>query len=265
MKTNLERFRQDMNALNELGNSMELDLLLQNKESRQKLSASQAANAKQADNAFQKQYQNWYSQGLAMLKQILPDRTVEFTYLYHGDGRRKDILAQNYSIQDWLNGIRAGEDYKGSKRFDDLAIVIMRFGTQRAILESAEKRFESSLFDIAHMVRADLFDSELESAKALLESGFIRCAGAIAGVILEKHLASVCASRNLKLRKARNSINDYNDILKEGAVIEIIAWRLIQRLSDIRNLCDHNKDREPRKDEVAELIENVDKIAKTVL
>lgn len=47
-------------------------------------------------------------------------------------------------------------------------------------------------------------------------------------------------------------------------VIEVSIWRSIQRLGDIRNLCGHNKDREPLKDEVEELIYGTDKLTKTV-
>lgn len=38
---------------------------------------------------------------------------------------------------------------------------------------------------------------------------------------------------------------------------------VIQHLGDIRNLCDHNKDREPTKEEVEELINGIDQIIKT--
>jgi hypothetical protein len=43
---------------------------------------------------------------------------------------------------------------------------------QNSILKSAEKRFESSLFDIQDVLQADLFDSELDTARALAKNGF---------------------------------------------------------------------------------------------
>nr|BFD40615.1 hypothetical protein FFPRI1PSEUD_21140 [Pseudomonas sp. FFPRI_1] len=48
---------------------------------------------------------------------------------------------------------------------------------QIAILESIEKRFESSLFDIKQLVLTDLFDSELDVARELLKNKFSRAAG----------------------------------------------------------------------------------------
>jgi hypothetical protein len=81
-----------------------------------------------------------------------------------------------YNIQDWLNGIRAGENYGGEKIFDDLAIISMRFKTQLEIFTSVRARFKSSLSDIAQFVRADLFDSELDAARELAKNGFLRAA-----------------------------------------------------------------------------------------
>jgi len=113
-------------------------------------------------------------------------------------------------------------------------------------------------------VKADLFDSELDSAKELAQKGFLRDAGAIAGVVLEKHLAQVCTNHSLSIRKKDPNIGDLNDLLKNAGVLDVPAWRQIQRLGDLRNLCDHNKNREPTKEEVLELIEGTDKLSKTL-
>ena len=37
-------------------------------------------------------------------------------------------------------------------------------------------------------------------------------------------------------------------------IYDIINWRFIQHLGDIRNFCDHKKQREPLKEEIEELI-----------
>ena len=140
----------------------------------------------------------------------------------------------------------------------------MRFNTQRSILSSVAKRFESSLFDIRQIVQADLFDSELEAGRELIKHGFPRGAGAIAGVVLEKHLAQVALNHNIPLRKKEPTISDLNDVLKNGGVFDVPTWRQIQRLGDIRNLCDHNKEREPTAEEVQELVDGVDKVTKTL-
>jgi hypothetical protein len=113
-------------------------------------------------------------------------------------------------------------------------------------------------------VQADLFDSELEAASELAKRGFTRAAGAIAGVVLEKHLGQVCANRNIGMKKTNPTISDFNDALKKAEALETPDWRFIQHLGDIRNLCDHNKATEPSKDQVADLIQGVGKVLKTV-
>jgi len=113
-------------------------------------------------------------------------------------------------------------------------------------------------------VQADLFDSELAASQELLKKGFLRGAGAICGVVLEKHLAQVAENHNVTTRKKNPTISDLNDLLKQSDVLDTPEWRQIQRLGDIRNLCDHNKDREPTKDEVQELISGVEKFTKTL-
>jgi hypothetical protein len=56
---------------------------------------------------------------------------------------------------------------------------------------------------------------------------------------------------------------DYYEALKSGNVIDQATWRFIQYLADIRNACDHEGP-DPSNKKVAELIDGVKKISKTV-
>jgi hypothetical protein len=125
-------------------------------------------------------------------------------------------------------------------------------------------RFESSLFDIRQLVQADLFDSELDAARELGKHKFTRAAGALAGVVLERHLAQVCDNHNIKMTKKAPNIADLNNALKEASVIDVPQWRFIQHLADIRNLCDHDKKSEPTVEQVDDLIAGVMKVTKTL-
>jgi hypothetical protein len=73
----------------------------------------------------------------------------------------------------------------------------------------------------------------------------------------------VCKNRNIDIKKKNPTIADYNDALKDAAY-DTIEWRKIQRLADLRNLCDHNKDREPTREEIEELVSGTEKIIKTI-
>ncbi|MHC9542787.1 MAG: hypothetical protein AB9903_25020 [Vulcanimicrobiota bacterium] len=264
MTTNLERYKTDLAKLVDCCDKMLLDLTIQGRRKTKTLDKKYHEVAKKIEGSFENNYQKWYTEACAVIRQLIPDRLQEFTYLYQGDGRRKKIDITTYHIQDWLIGVRSGNSFSGEKLYDDSAIVYMRFNTQAEIFKSAESRFESSLFDIAQLVRADLFDSELDAARELTKNGFLRGAGAIVGVVIEKHLLQVCTNHLITIRKQHPTICDFNDLLKNGTVIDVPQWRQIQRLGDIRNLCDHGKQREPTKEEVSELIDGADRLCKTL-
>ena len=141
---------------------------------------------------------------------------------------------------------------------------IPQFQQQLAILESAKERFKSSLFDIRQLVQADLFDSELEAAEELAKKKFTRATGAMAGVVLERHLAQVCDNHTIKLAKKAPTISDLNDALKNANVIDLPQWRFIQHLADIRNLCDHNRATGPTHEQASDLVAGVRKLTKTL-
>jgi len=262
--TSLSRYKSDLEKLVKLGEVMEAGLNLRHLENKGELDDARKKSAEELKGSFEKFYQKWYTEALAVIRQLVPDRLVEFEQLYKGDGKRRNVNASNYNIQDWLNGIRSGNDRNSEKFFDDFAAVVMRFKNQLAILRAVEGRFQSSLFDIKQLVQADLFDSEIDAARELSRNSFNRGAGAVAGVVLEKHLAQVADTHNIQIRKKHPAISDLNDALKRGNVLDVPAWRRIQRLGDIRNLCDHSKQRDPTNEEITELIDGTEKLTKTL-
>jgi hypothetical protein len=260
MLGNLEKHRSDLNGLVLVGEEMLIDLSLRDAT----IDAEHREIAAEIKGSFERKYQRWYTEACAALRQLIPDRAAEFEQLYLGDGKRKAITAATYNIQDWLTGRRASAGGAAEESFSEVLAVSLRLKTQLEILKSAEARFQSSLFDIRQLVRADLFDSQLDACRELAAHGFLRAAGAIAGVILEKHLRQVVADHGVVVRRTEPTINDFNDHLKKAGVLDVPTWRQVQRLADVRNLCGHSKHREPNKDEVEELIEGVDRIVRTL-
>ncbi|HEV2549734.1 MAG TPA: hypothetical protein VGU20_20630 [Stellaceae bacterium] len=269
MPTVLERHKTDLAALIDRGEKMKIDLLIREAGNRAKNSkelSKELASVKQTALDFESTYQQWYTEAHAVIQQIMPSRLSEFEVLYRGDPKRKakDIDPSTFTIQDWLLGIRAGTNTWTNQKPFEFAATTMRFHVQLELLKSVEARFASSLFDMRRLVQADLFDSEIDAARELLKHGFGRAAGVMAGVVLEKHLAEVCRSHSVPIKKKHASIGDFNDALKDATVLDVPTWRFIQRLGDLRNICGHNKDREPTADEVSELADGVEKITKTL-
>ena len=254
--SNIERYRTELRELVEVGN--ELLKLISKRDENGNIVPNESGTS------FWEQYHGWYTQAYVIVKHLIPDRLEEFEQLYKGDGRRTRVDQSNYSIQDWLNGVLAGHDQFGNVAFDRTLQMGRRFINQRFILASAEMRLDKVIFEIRQFVQADLLDSEIDSAREFMVNGFMREAGRTAGVALEKHLKQVVDNHNIQILKKNPSIGELNDLLKNDNILDIPSWRQIQWFADIRNICAHDRDREPTKEEIDELINGVDRYTKTL-
>jgi len=208
-------------------------------------------------------YQDWYSQSLPVIKQIMPERYVEFVEQYKLE-KRKEIDFLNYTISDYLIGLKVTKGYAKEEVVNPLKTFSVKFQHQILILRSCLTRLDSALANIQGTLQAELFDDELSAAEDLLKKGHVRAAGALAGVTLERHLATVSQNHTIKFTKRDPTIADLNEELKKQGVYDVPEWRFIQRLADFRNMSVHSKEREPTKAELEEMIQGVQKIVKTV-
>lgn len=270
MSSNLDRYKTDLDALIQRGERLHLAIQAECfpekfAEAMEKEYGDKATAMRAKLPSFTEGYQSWYSEARAVIRQLLPDRLADFIRHYEKPKPRKDITYENYRIEDYLQGLNVTRTFGIQKEMvvgPDAAIP--HFRQQMSILKSVRARFETSLFDIRQLVQADLFDSEIDSAAALSKNGFLRAAGAVAGVVLEKHLAQVCTNHSLNLTKKAPTIGDFNNLLKDASVIDIAQWRFIQHLADIRNICDHSKKTDPTSEQVGDLISGVAKTIKTL-
>lgn len=266
MTSNLDRFKKDFEALLRDGESLQLSMQLECfpetfPKALEKVHGAKAKEIEAALPSFEREYQKWYSAAKVLIKQLLPDRLSDFVRHYEKPRPRKELTNESYRIEDYLQGLSVT---RGVTKIVEPAAALPHFSQQLAIVKSVKERFESSLFEVRQLVQADLFDSEVDTARELAKNKFLRAAGAVAGVVLEKHLAEVAQSHAVKGVKKSPTIADLNNLLKEAGVIEIPQWRFIQHLADLRNLCDHNRQVEPTADQVADLIDGVAKITKTL-
>lgn len=267
MPRNIERFRKDLDRLIHEGDLLDYAMLREvdgdnfKKQVHKQLGDEKGEALLKILPDFKQSYEAWYSESLMLLQQLLPDRVGDLRALYEKPKGRKSVEYGNYVIQDYMQNLtvtRLGETLVSARA------AVPQFRQQRAILKAAKRRFESSLFEIRQLVQADLFDSEIDAARELLKSGFLRAGGAVAGVVLEKHLRQVCDDHGIKVTKKNPGVSDLNDLLKAKSAIDVPQWRHISMLADIRNLCDHNKQNEPTPQQVADLIDGAEKVLKTI-
>jgi hypothetical protein len=220
------------------------------------------AKPKAKEGSFGSQYQRWYSQALRVVEQLLPDRYDEFRELYRLDKKKSGVLdIGSYRISDYMQGRRVTR--LGADAFDAAGVALSQLMLQLNILESATDRPDSALADIRGTLEAGLLDDELDTAQELLKAKHLRSAGVVAGVVLERHLKRIVSNHEIIFRK-KAQIANLNNALKEAGIYDLPQWRFIERLGDIRNICGHDKERDPTAEEVEDLIRGTEKVVATV-
>jgi hypothetical protein len=212
---------------------------------------------------FDAEYQAWYSLALRVVEQVLPDRCGEFRELHRLDKRPRELDLATYSISDYLQGIRVMRAYLGEEEFSGWQVAFTKLGVQLNIVRSAADRLDSVLADITGLVESALFDDELAAARELVKSGYLRSAGVVAGVLLERHLKRLLGNHSVPFRR-KPQIASMNDALKDASVYGVPEWRRIQHLGDLRNLCGHDGAAEPTLQNVEDLIAGVQTVTASV-
>jgi hypothetical protein len=216
---------------------------------------------KNEEKQFHYDYQRWYSKALKAIASLAPDRHAEFRSYYEIDPKRKTLGYGTFVIQDFMKGVTPASHRIPD--FDSRNQVVTCFVNQLTILQSVEDRIDSIIADIEGELYAELQDSELIMARQLAKVSH-RAAGALVGVVIEGHLQKVAAIHGIKIAKKNPTIADLNDPLKSAGVLDTPGWRKISFLADLRNLCSHKKDSEPTKEQVEDLIQGAEWLAKNV-
>lgn len=127
----------------------------------------------------------------------------------------------------------------------------------RAVLEAAKEDYEGGyLNSLKLLVQAEVFDSELEQASELLASGYVPAAAVTAGVVLEAGLREMCADNSLPVGK----LDKMNADLAKAGVYNKLVQKQITALSDIRNSAAHGHFDQFTKDDVSNMIKEVQRI-----
>jgi len=104
---------------------------------------------------------------------------------------------------------------------------------------------------------AGMASEPLFEAKALFRAGYFPAAGAIAGVVLERHLKALCANQEPPLILRSKTINPLNDALKAAHIYDQAQALRVQLMAEIRNRCDHSVSNPPTQEEIWRMIVDV--------
>ena len=155
--------------------------------------------------SFVPQYESWYSKALAVASQLTLSRLTEFKEAYRHE-KRRELELNNYSISDYLLGMRGKRN--DQPLFNAASAFRARMLRQVGLVHAATQIAPSILRDIKGTLRAELFNSDLATAKELLKAKPIRAAGVVCGVVLEFHLSGCCNAHNVKSTKKNPGISD---------------------------------------------------------
>lgn len=200
---------------------------------------------KKVQRAAVRLYQRWYSASYVLIDEYLDEtRREEFKELYQkimGDFQPK------------------GPRYS-SEKSEIIDEFINRYDIQRGILSGIPEVVEIKEMNLRKLISADFVETELDEAEILFNHKFIRGAGALAGVALEKHLETMCQLNNVQYN-AKDTIDPLATALYTNKILDITELKKAQHLASIRNKCDHpNRITE---NEVGELIYGVKKFVNT--
>ena len=132
----------------------------------------------------------------------------------------------------------------------------------KAVFKAAEEDYIGGYCSsVRSLVQAEVFDSELDQARSLLEAGYVSASAVIAGVVLETTLRQLCDDNGI----ARSKLDKMNaDLAKTGAY-NLLRQKQITAWADIRNSAAHGKDQNFNKGDVADMIRNIENFVAEML
>lgn len=117
------------------------------------------------------------------------------------------------------------------------------------------------LISFKQIVQAEVFDSELEQAKSLLQNGYKNAAAVIAGTVLETAIKEICLNNSIELD--RKKLTHLNDELAKVGFYNKLQQKQITALADIRNNAAHGDYDQFTQKHVERMIEDIERFLLT--
>lgn len=126
----------------------------------------------------------------------------------------------------------------------------------RAVFLAAKEDYEGGyLLTTRALIQAEVFDSELDQARTLLESGYKSPAAVVAGVVLETALRELCDRQGIPHAK----LDQMNAELAKAGKYNKLQQKRITALADIRNSSAHGHSDGFTERDVADMIRDVER------
>jgi len=209
-------------------------------------------------------------------KNILERRFGELAEQLEGVLVTKHNVKRSYGSGDYVDNERylnwsvkaknliakaCGEDALHFREFNSKAEPV-GFDTNYEILVRLKAVFDAAREDfvggycssVRSLVQAEVFDSELEQAKALHAAGYPTAAAVITGVVLETTLRQLCQDNRL----SHGKLDKMNADLAKAGQYSVLQQKQITAMADIRNSAAHGKTENFGSEDVADMIDKVE-------
>jgi len=244
-------------------------------------------------------YQAWYTKALRFIQQLYPERSDDFQAHYREllalqrstpsppwyrkalramhrltAGRSQD--ARDHASEGHYRP-RPGAPETGRQTCLGMTITpngemipsvrltfLAHFGQQLHILSSVRDGLEYVLADLHSTLYGDVANHVLAAVYRLAQQGHGRAAGALAGVLLEIHLAHVAAKYRVATDAQSPDITRLNTALRRGGIYDGDIWRCIQRLGALRDVWGDASGRDPTIDELTTFLHEVQTVRQRV-
>ncbi|WMW23976.1 hypothetical protein RE474_07655 [Methanolobus sediminis] len=185
-------------------------------------------------------------------------RRIVLDYIGREETGKYEAFSKEYVLI--KNLILLGSKDRNQKDFLTNAF-IASFDTQINILCTIEPIIELTQNNYKKVISADLLYSEIDGAELLYNNDFIRPAGIIAGIVLERYLKTLCEFNEIELT-SKDTLYPMAQKLRASEKVpdfDLVMLKSIEHLGSLRNKCAHPRE-EPKKQEVRELIDKTKKI-----
>jgi hypothetical protein len=198
---------------------------------------------------------------LAQAKQVEDSREMRHGEIFSRDEYIDNDLLLNWKVKvkDLLSKV-CGKESQYFRQFEQdkegmtYTTNYSIFKSLKAIFLAAKEEFEGGyLSSTRTLIQAEVFDSELEQAEELLNSGYSTAAAVIAGVVLETALRELCDKENI----SHGKLDKMNADLTKASVYNKLTQKQITALADVRNSAAHGKPNGFTEQDVANMIGEV--------